>query len=516
MSATVALDDKQRRVLDALRKSKGRVTVGDVVSSTGLSSNDSERALRKLLSTHEGHLEVSEDGDLIYLFDPKLVRRDERTAWQKFKEEAYKAFKFGFKIWIMLMLVVYFVIYLVMAIAALVALSQANRDSERSDRGPGIPIFWLLYLFWTPDWHYGSHYYGYEEDSRRHSRRQRDNVPFYKKVFAFVFGPDERVVDPVQRDRDIAQFIRSRKGVLSTAELVRFTGDSYAKADSEMARLVGAFDGDVKISDEGEVLYVFPQLMLSAGGADSGRDAAAWHRLEIPKKVTGNTGSANALITFFNGFNLFFAIASPSLLFPILQIQGTAANIGLVWIPLIFSILFFAVPAIRSLGVGAENTRRHSRNVRRMVLKSVFESVESKKAALSASQTKRDVERALEQVKTNGKAEVIADTLKQTSAEFEAEVEVDERQQLLYTFPTIERALNESEKLRRSAKLDQQKLGEIVFATADSNEEAEARELAQFERELGGTGQVPNRQELGGTAGQVPNRQELEEESEAR
>ncbi len=483
-------EGQRRRVLQALRKSRGRVTVGDVVTATGLAREEAEGTLRSLLGTHEGHLEVSEDGDLIYLFDPSLVRRDERGAWERFQDAAWRAFKAGFKVWIMVMLVAYFVIYVTLAIAAFVALMSQNRNSSSSSRrGPNIPIFWLFYIFWTPDWRYGSGYYGhsYQQQSRRSSFGQSaPKAPFYKQVFAFVFGPDVLPVDPLERDRKAAELIRAKRGVITVADWVRFSGDSRAKADSELGRILAAFDGEVEISEEGEVLYVFKGLLLSAEGAKVSEPPPAWHRLEVPKSLTGNKSGPNWLIGVFNAFNLVFAVISPSALFPILEISGPVAMVGLVYVPGVFSLLFFAVPALRWVALSRENLRRHERNVRRLVLRAVFASVEGREQiAVPAGAVKEDVVKALRQVKTTGDVAVIDQVWRETTAEFEADIAGVEQGEGGFVFPSLWRAFQEAEKARAALRLDQQKVGAVVFATADSNDEAEARELQAFERELG-------------------------------
>lgn len=510
----------RRVVLDALKRSQGRVTVGDAVAATGLSRDEAEAALRSLLSTHEGHLEVSDEGELVYLFDPALAGRDERSGWEKFKAASWRAFKAGFKVWIMLMLVVYFIIYVALAIAAFVALTANNREgssSRRSDSGGGIPIWWLLYMFWTPDWQRGqSHYYGdtYDWGQRRRPREQK--VPFYLKVFAFVFGPEEPVEEPLERDRRIAAWIRSRKGVVTTAELVEQTGLPYAEADSEMGRLLGAFNGEAHISEEGEVVYSFKELMMSAEDDVAARDVPpAWHKLEVPRKVTGNKARDNWIIGFFNAFNLFFAAVSPFVIFPILGIRGTGANVGLVLIPLVFSLLFFAVPAIRSVFVRGENGKRHRRNVRKLVLKNVFGAAR-KHTAMRTDEARSDVQRALSQLKTSGEEAVIEAQLGAVATELEAEQE----DELRLRFPLIERALDESETVRRGMRLDQQRLGEIVFATADDELQAHARESREFDKalrgELSGQATWEQQQELEAWSRDVAGQTvEQEEEDEA-
>lgn len=482
----------RRVVLGALERSQGRVTVGDMVAKTGLGRDEAEGALRSLLSTHEGHLEVSDEGELIYLFDPSLAARDERSGWEKFKAASWRGFKAGFKVWIMLMLVVYFVVYVVLALAAFAALMANDRNggggSRRSSSGGGLPIWWLLYMFWTPDWRYGrSHYYGDTYDWRGQRKPREQKVPFYLKVFAFVFGPEEPQEDPLERDQRVAAWIRSRLGVVTTAELVEFSGLPYAEADSEMARLLGAFNGEAHITEEGEVVYSFKELMLSAqqdAAVARGEAPPAWRKLERPRKLTGNKARDNWIVGFFNGFNLLFAMISPFIIFPILQIRGTGAMVGLVIVPLIFSLLFFAVPAVRSVVVRRENRQRHARNVRKLLLKGVFGSAREHKP-MNPDAARSDVERGLGEVETKGDPQAFETQLSAVSAELEAEVEEGGRR---LRFPIVERALEESETVRQGMRLDQQQLGEIVFGTADDERQAGERELRDFERGLEGSG----------------------------
>ena len=123
-------------VLATLRKAKGRVTVGDVVSATGLPKARAEATLRSLLETRRGHLEVGETGTLVYRFDPKLLHRDSEPLLKRIGGRLWAAFREGFKVWIVLMLVVYFVVFVALLIAALVA-SQSRGGGRGRGRRAG-------------------------------------------------------------------------------------------------------------------------------------------------------------------------------------------------------------------------------------------------------------------------------------------------------------------------------------------------------------------------------------------
>ena len=380
----------------ALRRLRGRATVGDVMAATGLAQADAESGLRKLLETYQGHVEVGEQGDIVYAFQRRLLRRDHTPLWVRFRSTAARVLKTAFKIWIVVMLVVYFVVFVTLLIAALIAASRGNDRNGGSilgggrHRGGGFNFPFLFWL-WTPDWRLGQPYYG-----SRFERRSGKKVPFYKKVFAFVFGPDHPRPGLRDRDRGVIRLIRARKGTVTVPELVRHTGLPVAEAEEEMGRLMGAYGGDVHVSREGELVYSFAELLVSAHGRVRVREPApAWQRLEKAADFTGNKTGTNVLVGSLNGFNLLAALTAPVLIFPPLGLGGLGAEIGLIWVPAIFSTLFFAVPLGRWFGHRAENARRRLRNVRKVLLGMVFRQSLGGAAALSAERATDDVRIAL-------------------------------------------------------------------------------------------------------------------------
>jgi hypothetical protein len=72
------------------------------------------------------------------------------------------------------------------------------------------------------------------------------------------------------------------------------------------------------------------------------------------------------------------------------------------------------------------------------------------------------------------------------AAEFDADVLSDESGALRFRFPSVREQFAASETVRRTLQLENRALGEIVYDTSDSREEAEARDLALFDRQLSG------------------------------
>ena len=467
-----------------LRRLRGRATLGDVVSATGMPEHEAETALKGRLETLRGHLEVSDSGDLLYRFDPRLIARNREPFGVRLRRAAWSAFKTAFKVWTAVMLVVYFVVFVVLIIAAMAA-NRDDRGFGGRRGGLGLGDFFLLHwLLGGRGWHRGSLYYGH-----RHARRLPKNAqpPFYKKVFAFIFGPEEPRPTQAQKDRSVLRLIRARKGVLTTAELVEHSALPVDGAREEMGRLTGAYGGDPRVSDGGEVVYAFPGLMKSAHGKVRATEPnPAWMRLEYPRKLTGNSGGANFGIGAMNGFNLLAgSVIGLGLGVETAVVGAGAADplifFGLGVVPVTYSSLFFAIPMLRSLALGRENRARLRRNVRRLLLGLVYGRSVGTVRWLSVADAIRHVQTRLKDQQVSGR--LVTDELGRLASEFDAEVEADDGG-FRYRFPAIRETFVEAELARRSLRLEDQKLGPIVYSTSDTAVEASRRDAEAFDREL--------------------------------
>jgi hypothetical protein len=483
--STLALAEHQSDVMTSLRRLKGRGTVGDIVADSGLPSDNVRAALKTLLESHKGHLEVTDSGELLYDFDPNLIERGTEPFLARAKQAITNAVTRGFKAWIVVMLVVYFVVFVVLVIAAIFA-SQRGNDSRGGGWGGGrrrgghLPNLWFWYWIWGPRWRLGRPYYGHRWER---TLEKDDKVPFYKKVFAFVFGPDRPEPTQKQLDRGKLRLIRSRNGVITTAELVQYTGATFEDTEEDMARLVGAYDGEAAVSPDGELVYAFPNVMATARDARVTRPPKpAWQRLEYPRELTGNTSGANAAVIGMNAFTLTAAATAPWFIFPRLGLGGTAAFVGLVLVPVVFSVLFFAGPLIRMAGVAFENRRRNARNVRRVLLGLVYErSLEGAKPIVADEAHYLVKSRLKDQNVTRG---VVESVLHRLATELDADVAPDEDGTLQFSFPAVRKQFVASETVRHKLRLENRELGEVVYSTSDSAEAAGERELALFDRQL--------------------------------
>jgi hypothetical protein len=201
--------------------------------------------------------------------------------------------------------------------------------------------------------------------------------------------------------------------------------------------------------------------------------------------VTGNGAGTDFAIGAVNAFNLGAAATAPLFIFPRLGLSGAAAWLGLVWVPLVFSTLFFGVPLLRWAGVKRENRVREQRNLRKVLLSHVFRAslvgdgaqavtVEGARAAAAGLAKKQPSPREVE-------AELV-----RLTADWDATVSAGEGGRAEYRFDQIRAEFQGAEEVRRQLSLESRQVGEIVYSSADSSVESSERDARAFDRELAG------------------------------
>lgn len=426
-------------LLEALRGQGGKLTRSDAMAASGLPQDETERALTLLLKDYRSHLAATESGELLYQFDPAFARRDavpfrERAA--AISRALWKGFSFLFKVAIMGTLVIYFAAFAAMLIAMIFARSSNDRDD---DDGGGFGGFGSLFWIWgwgggTPD------RYGRPVVPRK--------PPFYKSVFAFVFGPPQPPADPLRDEKEILAFIRAQDGRIAAVDLVRLMGWDFARAEEEVTRLMVDYDGEPEVTDDAVVVYVFKDLRKTAGGGDRQlRPRLAWERLEPEPILTGNTGERNTIIGLFNAFNL----TAPLWVVPMFEakfrVSVTSWSFLLQDFPLAFSSMFFGVPLVRWLKTRLTRGQRAAANQRRSLLQRIFASL--------APRRRED----LAPTKELGAA------LDQDLVALGGDVEPDESGQLTYHFPRIKQELEAVARARAAAPQLERDPGAVVFSS---------------------------------------------------
>ena len=354
-------------------------TVADAAAESGLSLRDAERGLNWLTSTYRGHLRVTEEGQLLFLYPHGFTKPWEtRDAVDAAFRTAGKFLgglaRFVVRAWLTIAILGYAALFL----ALIVGLTLARQNNSSSSRGFG-PLGYVLVrvladaLFWT--FHPFSPLAIGRSSSwaglgGREAAAARAKTPFYEKVNRFVFGPTPKVLDARASERRVLSEIRAQKGRIGLGDVMRVTGLPRDQADPMMARLMLDYEGDVEVSEDGGITYRFEALRKTASEEKDPRPAPAWSEKKRLAPLTENPLGTNLLVGALNGFNLLmglfsldanltlarvghlFEIASAARhvrhAIPVaMPYDGVPIVLGVV--PLVFSVAIFLLPLGRAI-----------------------------------------------------------------------------------------------------------------------------------------------------------------------
>lgn len=471
-----------RRLVRAIRDPRAPLTIADASAASGLPLRDAERGLHALIAEYRGHLRVTDQGELLFLFpygftQPWKTRDAFARAASRVGRAAAGVGRFVVRAWVTIVLFGYAALFLALIVAS--TLARSSESSSRRDHGPSV-FGWVVFrvladaLFWT--FHPWSPIavrgdFGRDPWSRRHARGRRvqhESTPFYEKVNRFVFGPDRPVEEPLARERRVVQEIRARQGRIGLADVMRVTGLPREEADPMMARLMVDYDGDVAVSEEGGILYRFPALRRTAR-EEAASVEPAWARPRALPPLTGNDAGANALIAALNGFNLLmslFAISGGWTLERLFDaLRGVPERFlpppELPWaigvVPLVFSLVLFALPIVRALARPVRARKVARENARLAVLREVLSRVERKEPVTEAPLV--DAWR-----RATGEAPS-PEVVTREVVRLGGDVEIGAEGRARYRFADLETEAAALEEERAAAPEEEAKVGQVVFAS---------------------------------------------------
>jgi hypothetical protein len=328
-------------------------------------------------------------------------------------------------------------------VAMMVGLTVMGRSSDRDDRrgGGGFGIPWIWYWM-MPDLAPRHDPWG-----RPVRRIAAPKKRFYLSVFDFVFGPKRPATDPKEMEKQLVAFVRSHKGRLTAAELSALTGLSLAASEEEMTRLLVEYNGDVEVAEDGTLLYVFDDLMRSAG--QSTRWSWDFDKPAPLEPLTGNTPGTNAVVGAFAGFNLVASLTVGPAFLERAHLSDQPWGWFLVlWFPLVFSLIFFLVPTARWLKAKRRQKRLERRQLRRQIFRELW----------------AHPGEPIDPASYSGEARKV---LEQLLVELDGDVETDEAGAVRYRFTRLSGELEAVAQAREKAAPPA--LGDVIFSSEDPN-----------------------------------------------
>eukprot|EP01084_Bolivina_argentea_P270610 460185_1 len=291
----MSIPDKS--ILSAVEKAGYRALPQDIAELAGVNLATAQAGLQSLSVLAGGDLEVSEDGSLVFNFprDFRIKLATKSTAG-KAKAKFEKAWPIIF--WCTR---ITFGVFLISSIALVFStifmlLSTQQRSSEENDRRRpesdfryrhrgtafgGGNNFFNVYLGPDPFSVFCYRpYYGYYSMPLNQRPTNPQTQGFIESVFSYVFGDGDQ-----QKDRDknrlklIASVIRKNGGAIISEQLAPYL-DAPSPDISRMASnivdekfvlpVVTALKGIPKVTLDGDIVYIFPELQKSATADSNG------------------------------------------------------------------------------------------------------------------------------------------------------------------------------------------------------------------------------------------------------
>jgi hypothetical protein len=487
-----ALEKVEAQVVAFLKTRRGSSTVADMIAGTGLPKYQVEQAAKAALDEYAGRLKATESGELLYYF-PGGMRSTVHGAgpslrrfWKRIAGIAARVLSLLFKIWIVAMLVGYFVAFVALIVLAIVASFAASAAGNSSSRGRsrggglggGFLMLRLLDLLLRM-WFWTSFFKG--ADSRK--PKDPNGRAFYKSVFGFVFGEGDpnKGWDEAER-RHIIAYVRSRKGVITLEELMALCGREPDQANALMNRLLLEFEGEPGVTENGTVIYTFPELMRTSDAAQKASEAAPLANPTARRIIpfSANKKRTNGWIAFFNAFNLGFGLyflgigvtqgaAAISRTGPWLfsftgqllmraGIHNPAPLLAFVLgiVPVAFSVLFFLVPLFRRLRLNRQNAKIREEALRRRILAQVLSS--------PSRVDPRDIKPSRTALDPRNLPAASRRIIERLAAAMHAEPIPQEHEgAFAWRFAELERELADLESHRKGVDLKRYELGSTVF-----------------------------------------------------
>lgn len=450
---------------------KTPATVADVAVKSGLALRDAEAGLTYLTKQYRGHLRVTEDGQLLYFF-PQGFEQPwiQRERWERIAAAAGRGvlgtLRFVVRAWLLIALTFYALAF----IAILIGLSQ-NRDRNDSRRGGdlGGALFRALFdaMFWT--------FHPFSPFAYRRSwggeRQQREpSVPLYEKVNRFVFGPTVAPADPHAKMAHLLEAIRAGKGRIGLSDVLRVTGLPRDQADGMMASLMLDYEGDVEVGERGGIYYRFEALRKTAAATPAaGQPPAAWDAMPTARPLTGNAIGANLFVGLLNGFNLAmsaFVLSTDLTLVDLLVMfhkrvpvwiptGGVPVLFGLV--PLVLSLLVFAVPLARAVARPWKNAQRAKERGRLAMLREILE------RAPKAQPVNEDELRTAYRLAAG--TEPSEAMIRERIVELGGDVDLEGGLPIQYRFPDLEEEAAAVAEERERAADEEAEVGAVIFTS---------------------------------------------------
>jgi flagellar basal body-associated protein FliL len=264
--------NSQESLLQSIEKLGYRVTVGDVAAKAGLEINTAQQGLLTLAAEAGGHLQVAATGEIVYLF-PKNFRSILLNKYWQLKLKAWLS-----KIWQVIfylirisfgiVLIISILIMFLAVMAILLATLFKDSDSDSGSSNSNINFnFFPTDFFWFFYPGFSDNYYERREREVKSDQTAR-KMNFLEAVFSFLFGDGNPNFNLEQkRWQVIGKVIQNNRGAVIAQQIAPYLDGitaSQEETEDYIIPVLARFNGYPKVSDQGDIIYSFPDLQITA------------------------------------------------------------------------------------------------------------------------------------------------------------------------------------------------------------------------------------------------------------
>ena len=272
------------QLMIAVEKLDYRVNCGDVATSAGLNLEATRSGLLALANETGGHLQVTDRGEVIYIFPPDfrqvLIRKYVRLQIQAWLDRIWAVVFYLIKISFGILLIASISVVYITILAITLATLFSNESNDYGDVG-GICVLDMFNFGGNSSG--GAIFYSSSNtvnsiDAKNTDRvlklapirakTQRKPLNFLEAVFSVLFGDGNPNADLEQRRWSyIGNLIHRQQGVAIGEQIAPYLDDLGKGFDREyenyMLPVLTKFNGIPEVSPTGELVYHFPDLQTT-------------------------------------------------------------------------------------------------------------------------------------------------------------------------------------------------------------------------------------------------------------
>lgn len=342
-----------------ISQNKGRITCTELAAQTGADQFDALETLKKLVSQYNCVLKATDAGEVLYDFGtdfkPRVsIGQNLAELMLVIRRHATDILLRILQIWVLVALFIYTIVFTVatfggftaadiiaklftdMAVGikdAVLGRQSTHRLLTRAMTKPGQRL-------WEVDW----------------LNPDQDKIPLHEKVWTAFFGTLRLPMTRTEQQETFMAYVNQVNGVVVPVEWAEFFECDLDNADQAITSLYAKYGADIRVTDNGTLIYDFSAVLGKGFSADVPAPAYLYSALQ-------HELAKNKTVLMAQGLNLLNLIAGVSFLIAdkLAWINPSNIKVGLVGvIPIVSSslLLLFSITRTHNIFSRARTFRR--------------------------------------------------------------------------------------------------------------------------------------------------------------